>query len=113
MCDRIKKIVLISVCFSMISCLLATMSSARLAVQSEVVSGSITHKYDDHSVALDNGKTYQPSREGLIIDLSVGDSVTLRIIEETDKNVFFEFAPGVNSLKEQKAAPFRKESGLK
>lgn len=113
MCEKIKKIVLVYVCFSMISCLLATMSFARLAVQSEVVSGSITHKYDDHSVTLDNGETYQPSREGLIIDLSVGETVTLRIIKKTDKNVFFEFAPGLNSLKEQKTAPFRKETGLK
>lgn len=98
--DKIKKSVLIYVCFSIISYLLPTISWALLAVQTGVVSGTIAQKYENHAVELDNGKTYQPSREGLSIDLPVGEPVTLRIVEEMDKNIFFEFAPGLNSLKE-------------
>lgn len=98
MSDKIKKSVQISVCFLIISCFLTTMSFARLVVQTEVVSGNIAQKYTNHAVKLDNGKTYQPSREGLTIDLPVGEPVTLRIVEGVEKNVFFEFAPGLKSL---------------
>jgi hypothetical protein len=98
--DKTKKSVLIYACFLIISCLLPTMSWARLVVKTGVVSGNIAQIYGNHAVKLDNGKTYQPSREGLSIDLPVGEPVTLRIVEETDKNIFFEFAPGLNSLKE-------------
>nr|MDA3834117.1 hypothetical protein [Spirochaetales bacterium] len=83
--NKIKRLVLISVCFSMVLCLFPAMSWARLVVQTEIVSGKIVHAYDDHSVKLNNGKTYQPSREGLTIDLPVGASVTLRIVEQMDK----------------------------
>jgi hypothetical protein len=82
-------------------------------VQTEVVSGNITHKYENHAVKLDNGKTYQPSREGLSINLPVGEPVTLRIVEETDKNVFFEFAPGLNSLEKIEPGLPKKDSGPK
>lgn len=111
--DTIKKSVLIYTCFLVLSCLLPAMSWGRLAVQTDVVSGNITHKYENHAVKLDNGKTYQPSREGLSIDLPVGGPVTLRIVEETDKNVFFEFAPGLNSLKKLVPVPLKKDNSPK
>jgi hypothetical protein len=88
MLDTIKKTILLSICFSIISYFLPAMSSARLVVQTKVVSGNITHKYENHAVKLDNGKIYKPSREGLSIDLPVGEPVTLRIVEEADKIVF-------------------------
>lgn len=102
MSNRIKKFALIYVCFWMTSCLLPALSWALLTVQTVVVSGNITHVYDDRSVKLDNGKVYQPSRKELVLNLSVGEPVTLRYMVEESKNVFFEFAPGMNSLKEIK-----------
>jgi hypothetical protein len=72
-------------------------------VQTAVVSGNITHKFEDSSVKLDNGKVYQPSRQELVLNLSVGEPVTLRYMVEESKNVFFEFAPGLNSLQEIEA----------
>jgi hypothetical protein len=81
------------------------MSWAALAVQTEVVSGKIVQQYPDHSVRLDNGKAYYPSRETIVIDnVQIGEPVTLRYFIEPDgKNIFFEFAPGLGSL--QKVAP--------
>ena len=108
--DKIKYLVLFCVCFSMISCLLPATSWARLVIETEVVSGSITRKYADHSVALDNGKKYQPSRKGLSIDLPVGKTVTLRVVKEAGKNIFFDFAPGLNSLKELPPMPQKDNS---
>jgi len=102
MCDKINKSILIAVCFSIISCFLPALSSARVVVQTEVVSGNIAQKYENHAIKLDNGKIYEPARKGLSVDLSVGEPVTLRIVEQADKDIFFEFAPGLNSLKGQK-----------
>lgn len=113
MCDIIKKSVLIYACFLIMSCCLPIMSFARLSVQTDVVSGNIAEKYEDNSVKLDNGTMYHPSREGLAVDLPVGAPVTLRIVEEVDKNIFFEFAPGLNSLKIQEPSPSMRDTSPK
>jgi len=113
MLKEMKKSALLCVSFWLISCFAPVMSWSVVAVQTEVVSGNIAQKYDDHSVKLDNGKIYYPSRNGLVVDVPVGESVTLRIVEETDKKVFFEYAPGLNSLKEIPPAPIRKDSSPK
>lgn len=97
---KINKCGLLYVSFWMIFCFFPAMSWAVLVVQTEVVSGNIVRKYGDHSVKLDNGEIYRPSRKGLVVELPVGEPITLRyFVEEADKNVFFEFAPGLNSLK--------------
>lgn len=113
MCNKINKTIWIAACFSIISCFLPALSSARLVVQTEVVSGNIAQKYDDQSVKLDNGTVYHPSRQGLIVDVPVGEAVTLRIVEEADMKVFFEYALGVNSLNDISPASIRKDNSPK
>lgn len=104
MCDGRKKSTVIQLFWGAIFLLLPAMSWAALAAQTEVVSGKIVQQYPDHSVRLDNGKAYYPSREGIITNVQIGDPVTLRYsIEPDGKNIFFEFAPGLGSL--QKIAP--------
>ncbi|OKY76715.1 MAG: hypothetical protein BM485_01190 [Desulfobulbaceae bacterium DB1] len=99
MLGRITKSVVVSLLLWVAFCLQASMSWSALALQSEIVSGNIVEKYEDHSLKLDNGVIYKPSREGLNVDVQIGEPVTLRYIaEDSDNNVFFEFAPGMNSL---------------
>ena len=82
-----------------IFCLLPVLSWAALTVKTEVVSGNIVRQDADHSVWLDNGKVYSPSRKGLVIELPVTMPVTLRYYTDVEnKNIFFEFAPGLGSL---------------
>ena len=105
----IKKSIAIYLFFWAISCLLPAMSWAALAVKTEVVSGKIVQNNADRSVWLDNGNIYHPRREGLVINLKVGDPVTLRYVTEPGNiNVFFEFSPGLNSLKDIPLPPPRK-----
>lgn len=111
--DILKKSVLVYVCFLTISCFIPIMSWAVVAVQTEVVSGIIAQKNENNSIKLDNGKMYFPSRDGLVVDLAVGEPVTLRIVEEAAKNVFFEFAPGLNSLEKLAPAPSRRNDSPK
>lgn len=104
------------ICFFLFAafCLYPAMSHAALAVQTEVVSGIISQKYDNHAVKLDNGKIYQPSREGLVVTVQAGDPVTLRyVVGDSNKNVFFEFAPGLHSLKNQEPASAKKDNSPK
>jgi|GEM_PF-592167 len=101
MCDRIKKSTLNFLFLWALLCLLPVMSWATLVVHTQVVSGKIVRQYADHSVRLDNGKIYYPSRTGLVIRLPEGKDVTLRYFVETEnKNFFFEYAPDLNSLQE-------------
>ncbi len=100
MCTGIKKTILFYLFLGAIFSILPVMSWSMLVVQTEVVSGNISNKFADHSIKLDNEKIYRPSRKGLVLDLPVGEPVTLRYMVEDSKNVFFEFAPGLNSLKE-------------
>lgn len=105
----IKKSTTIYLFLLAILCLLPAMNWAAVAVKTEVVSGKIVKNNADHSVWLDNGNIYHPRREGLAINLKVGEPVTLRYVTEPgNKNVFFEFAPGLNSLKEIPLPPPRK-----
>jgi hypothetical protein len=114
MSDKIKKSAMLYLCFWVTSCLLPVMSWARLAVPTEVVSGNIAQKYEDRSIRLDNGKTYLSSRAGLSIDLPVGEPVTLRYyVEDSSKNIFFEFASGLNSLKKLEPVLPKKNNELK
>ena len=102
MSDRIDKSVLRYLVLGIFFCLMPALSWAVLAVAptTAVVSGRITKIETDHSVGLDNGMVYSPARDGLVVDLPVGGAVTLRYIVNTDggKNVFVEYAPGMNSL---------------
>jgi len=112
--DKIKKSTLIYLFFVAVSCLFPAMSWAVLAVQTEVASGNIVQKYEDHSVKLDNGIVYHPSRQGLVINVQVGEPVTLRyVVEDPDKNVFIEFAPGLHSLNELPPESSRGSTGPK
>lgn len=100
MYKKTQQSIILTVSLWIISCLVPTMSSAVVVVQTEIVSGNITQKFDDHSVKLDNGTVYYPSRMGLMVDLPIGEPVTLRIVEETDRAVFLEYAAGTNSLQD-------------
>lgn len=96
----IKKSALVSLFIWMAFCLYPATSWPALAVKTEVISGIIVQKLANNAVELDNGKIYQPSREGLVVNLQEGEPVSLRYyIEDSVVNVFFEFAPGLNSLK--------------
>ena len=99
---------LISLVFLLIFGLYPSRSEGALLVQAHIVSGRIIHKYKDHAVRLDNGKLYQPSREGLIVNARVGSPVTLGyVIEDGNKNVFFEYARGLHSLQQSQAKRIR------
>lgn len=102
---RIRNTVLrMMVCLTML-CGLPASGWSMLVVQTRVVSGHIVNQQADHSVRLDDGKLYIPSRKELAIDLAVGSPVTLRYyIEGSKQNVYFEYAPGLNSLQESKPA---------
>ena len=89
-------------------------SLAAVAVESNVVSGTIIELNPDHSVKLDNGNTYHPLQENLVITLSVGEPVTLRYyIRGENKFVYFEFAPGLNALSISKATSPKEAAELK
>jgi hypothetical protein len=105
MLDKIKKSTLIYLSVGVFFPLIPVLSWAMLSVQTDVVSGNITNKHADRSVKLDNGKTYRPSRDELVIDLKVGAPVTLRYMVEDSINIFFEFAPGLDSLEKVLAEP--------
>ncbi|MFZ5774051.1 MAG: hypothetical protein ACOY3Z_01005 [Thermodesulfobacteriota bacterium] len=78
---------------------LPCLATAVLNVQSELISGRIMAFTDDKAVKLDNGVLYRPSRQGVRIQLQPGDVVTLRYYtESTGQKVYFEYAPGANSL---------------
>ena len=74
-------------------------SLAAVAIESNVVSGTITELNSDNSIKLDNGKTYYPLRENVVITMSVGDPITLKyFIRGEDRFIYYEFAPGLNAL---------------
>jgi hypothetical protein len=87
---------------------------AAVAVQVETVSGIIVTKAADRSIRLGNGQTYHPSRQGLAPEVAVGQPITLRYyVEGGERNVYFEYAPGVNSLKELPPARSTQDDGPK
>ena len=94
--------------------LFAVEGRAAVAVQVETVSGIIVAKAADRAIRLDNGQTYQPARPDLAPGVAVGQPITLRYyIEGGERNVFFEFAPGLNSLKELPPAKPPEDDGPK
>lgn len=95
-----KNSVLFLICFWMFSCLSPAAGWAALVVKSDVVSGNVVKINEDHSIVINNGKTYHPSRKSLEIDVAVGQPISLRyIVEDIDRYVFFEYALGLNTLK--------------
>jgi hypothetical protein len=114
MCNRIKKSTLKHLFIWALICFLPAMSWATLVVNTKVVSGNIVQHNADHSVRLDDGKTYYPSRTKLSINLPVGKAVTLRYFVETqNKYFFFEYAPGMNSLQEIQPPTPEKDTRIK
>ena len=98
--ETIKNSVFVLICFWMLSCLSPAVGWAALAVKSDVVSGNVVRINEDHSIVINNEKTYHPSRKSIEIDVAVGQPISLRyIVEEGDRYVFFEYAPGLNTLK--------------
>ena len=92
--------------------LFAVEGRAAVAVQVETVSGVIVARAADQAIRLDNGKTYHPSRQELAPGVAVGQPITLRyFVEGGEKNVYFEYAPGVNSLKEIPPTATQEDSG--
>ena len=91
-------------------CLYPALGLAVVAVQTEIVSGIIVQKSEDHAVKLDNGEIYQPSRNDIDLTVNIGEPVTLRYVVEEERNVFFEFAPGLNSLTNNNRPPVEKDN---
>ena len=80
--------------------LFAVEGRAAVAVQVETVSGIIVAKAADQAIRQNNRQPYHPSRQELAPGVAVGQPITLRyFVEGGEKNVYFEYAPGVNSLK--------------
>ena len=108
------KSALISLLFLLTLCLYPAQSEAAQAIQTEVVSGNIIQKFEDNAIKLDNGEMYQPSRAGLVVNAEIGEPISLRyVVESEGKNVFFEFAAGLNSLKKSQPAPVKRDNGPK
>jgi len=94
-------------------CMFPAANMAAVAVQSEIASGHVVKVSQDYSIEIDNGKVYHPSREELKINVAVGDPVSLKyVVQDADKNVYFEYAPGLNTLKNSpEPAPLKNNSG--
>jgi len=107
--SAIKKSTTLRLLFwGMLFSLLPVMSWAAIAVQTHAASGNIIQIEENGAIKLDNSKLYHPSRKGLVNDLQVNQSITLRyVVENGEKNVFFEYAPGLNSLEEGASVPSR------
>ena len=94
--------------------LFAVEGRAAVAVQVETVSGIIVSRAADQAIRLDNGQTYHPSRQELAPGVAIGQPITLRYyIEGGEKNVYFEYAPGVNSLKKLPSVTAPEDDGPK
>ena len=92
--------------------LFAVEGRAAVAVQAQTVSGIIVARAADQAIRLDNGQTYHPSRQELAPKVAVGQPITLRYyVEGGERTVFFEYAPGVNSLKEIPPTATQEDSG--
>ncbi|MDR3631395.1 MAG: hypothetical protein P4L42_13785 [Desulfocapsaceae bacterium] len=101
-----RRKLLIRCLFIGVLCLIPLLSRAAIMIQTAVISGNISAINTDSSVRLDNGKTYFPSRNDLRINLPAGAAVTLRYyVEGEEKNVYFQYAPGQNSLNENTPEP--------
>lgn len=75
-------------------------SWAAMGVRTELVSGTIK-KINNESVTLNDKKTYYALPVDLLSDLTEGQSVTLRYAEDAEGRMeFFEYALGINSLKD-------------
>ena len=109
--DQFKKTYRTILFSGILFCLLSSTTWAAIAIQTEVVSGMIVKVGSDHSVRLDNGKIYHPSRPELKIDSQAGQPITLRYTAvKGEKNIFFEYAPGLNSLQKKPQPSFRKDN---
>lgn len=81
------------------ACLLPATSLAVVFMETHLASGNIVQIFDDNSVKLNDGVTYTPSRENLSVTVQQGKPVTLRyVVNHEGKKLFFDFAPGLNSL---------------
>ncbi len=99
MCNIIVRHIFLLLCFLQIVCLNSSKSYAAMAVEAELVSGKIVQIYETNAIKLDNGKIYQPSREDLNVNVNINEPITLRVIvTNTDEYLFFDYAPGMNSL---------------
>ena len=108
--DKIRKLIAFHLLLGAFFCLFPALSGAGLTVKTEIVSGNIIRQDADHSVWLDNGMVYSPSRKGLVIDSGI-TPVTLRYYTDVEnKNIFFEFAPGLGSLQELAPTPTTKDN---
>ncbi len=109
--DKIRKLIAFHLLLGAFFCLFPALSGAGLTVKTEIVSGNIIRQDADHSVWLDNGKVYSPSRKGLVINQQVNSPVTLRYYTDVEnKNIFFEVAPGLGSLQELTPNPTTKDN---
>jgi hypothetical protein len=87
---------------------------AAVAVQVETVSGVIVARATDQAIRLDNGQTYHPANQELAPAVAVGQAITLRYyVEGGERKVYFEYAPGANSLKELSPATAPENNGPK
>lgn len=103
-----------SLLFGAFLCFIPVVCWGNLVINSKVVSGNIVQHNTDHSVTLDNGTTYFPSRIGLGVNLPDGEDVSLRYFVETeDKHFFFDWAIGHNSLSELQSSTSQKNVNRK
>lgn len=85
--------------FFLALCLLPAVGLAAVVIESYRASGTIVQILGDNSVKLDDGVTYTPAREDLVVTVQAGQPVTLLYgVNAEGKNIFFDFAPGLNSL---------------
>lgn len=104
-----KKSGVILLFFGLLFCLIPAMSLAAVAIDTKVVSGTITNKDADNAITLDDGIIYTPSRQGLVIDVQVGQPISLKYtIEAEGKHVFFDYAPGLSAIQAIHPAPLKK-----
>ena len=104
----VSKIFLVTI----LTLFLPAMIWAAVAIETAIISGNVVQVEASHALHLDNGQTYYPSRKGLAPGVQVGQPVTLRYyVEGGEKNVFFEHAPGADSLKKTRPTSSRKNSG--
>lgn len=114
MCEQLKKTCQTIFISGILFCFLCGINWAAVAIQTEVVSGTIIKIAPDDSLHLDNGKIYHPSRAGMKIKSQTGQPITLRYtVEGLGKNIYFEYAPGLNSLPKKAQPSLRNNSDPK
>lgn len=103
------KIYKISMIFT-IACLIASFVSAKVEIDTEIVTGKIKN-IENHVIVLDNNIIYYPVNELLRVDLGAGEFIALKALKDNSgKMIYIDFKAGKDSIKMKNAIYKRKKT---